>query len=248
MFRGVPTHNGGLLAAYLKPALAKTSMMSQPLSKKRKFVASTKRATSVPRPVATRGIPNAAHVSLKYADARIVTSSGGITGIYVYRLNSLFDPDLTGTGQQPAGFDEYANLYHRYLVRTCHIDVEIQDTTGISSFAVVSAGNTSSSPTDVTDMRAKMSNPYSWHGTFLASAKVIRFVKKLDLAQITGVTKTKYNSDDKYQATVTNNPDEVIDLTIAHIGSAGAGNVAALYKVVLTYNVMFFDRKDLALS
>lgn len=203
---------------------------------------------AVPRPVSRRGIPDSASIMLTYSDLKLAVSSGGVPGGHVYRLNSLFDPDQAGVGLQPAGFDEYANLYNRYLVKMCEVDIEIQDTSGISSVCCVSAGNTSSLPGSVDEMRAKMSNPYCWHGTFYAGAKVVRIKRKIDLAKLTGVTKTKYNADDKYQSSVTNNPSEILDLAISHVASALSGNVSALYKVVLNFDVYFYDRKDLALS
>jgi hypothetical protein len=43
---------------------------------------------------------------------------------YVYRLNSLFDPDQTGVGGQPDGFDQLKALYGRY--RVIAVDVEVQ--------------------------------------------------------------------------------------------------------------------------
>lgn len=35
---------------------------------------------------------------------------------YVFRLNSLYDPNETGTGHQPRGYDELAAIYNSYTV------------------------------------------------------------------------------------------------------------------------------------
>ena len=47
-----------------------------------------------------------------YIDVR---RSNGIAKQYM-RMNSLFDPDQTGTGHQPYYFDQFAALYNRYTV------------------------------------------------------------------------------------------------------------------------------------
>lgn len=43
----------------------------------------------------------------------------------IFRLNSLYDPDYSGTGQQPYGFDQMASLYRKYKVNGVKIDVTI---------------------------------------------------------------------------------------------------------------------------
>lgn len=42
----------------------------------------------------------------------------GIAGCasYVYSLNGLYDPDISGVGGQPTGFDQYMALYGKYTV------------------------------------------------------------------------------------------------------------------------------------
>lgn len=43
-------------------------------------------------------------------------SGVGAPGTYSYRMNSMYDPDLTSTGHQPYGFDEMMVLYTYYQV------------------------------------------------------------------------------------------------------------------------------------
>lgn len=41
---------------------------------------------------------------------------GGTASYYVYNLSSLFDPNRTGIGHQPIGFDEMMGIYQYYTV------------------------------------------------------------------------------------------------------------------------------------
>lgn len=60
---------------------------------------------------------------LTYVDT--ITMNPGVSAIasHTFRANSLFDPDLTGTGHQPLGRDEYALRYNHYRVVSSTIKV-----------------------------------------------------------------------------------------------------------------------------
>lgn len=58
-----------------------------------------------------------------YHDAFILNSTTGILANQVFRAGSIFDPDFTGTGHQPRGHDQWAQLYHKYLVIGARISV-----------------------------------------------------------------------------------------------------------------------------
>ncbi len=58
---------------------------------------------------------------LRYVD--VVSINPGAAGLatHTWRANSIFDPDLTGTGHQPLMRDEYALLYGQYRVLSTKI-------------------------------------------------------------------------------------------------------------------------------
>lgn len=61
------------------------------------------------------GIPLSRTVKLRYsAQVSMNNPIGG--AVHNFRANSLFDPDLTGVGSQPLGFDQMAALYNHYVV------------------------------------------------------------------------------------------------------------------------------------
>lgn len=55
------------------------------------------------------------------------TSSSAFGPEYVMAINNLFDPNFSGGGHQPQGFDQLAALYKRYTVLVCDIDVTFSD-------------------------------------------------------------------------------------------------------------------------
>lgn len=52
----------------------------------------------------------------RYCDQIELNATSGVPAVYSFRANSLFDPDYTGTGHQPIGFDQLMNFYTHYTV------------------------------------------------------------------------------------------------------------------------------------
>lgn len=61
------------------------------------------------------GFPNSKLVKLRYVEHFTLDYVASIPE-YRFRANSIFDPNLTGTGHQPMGRDQWAELYSRYIV------------------------------------------------------------------------------------------------------------------------------------
>ncbi len=68
--------------------------------------------------------PKALSGILPYASiGNTIVGTTGATGVQIYSANGMYDPDVTITGHQPRGFDNYMALYDHYLVRKCHLEV-----------------------------------------------------------------------------------------------------------------------------
>jgi len=81
---------------------------------------------------------------LRYYEAVSISTSGTV-GAYVFSANGLFDPNITGTGHQPMGFDQIMLSYEHYCVLQARINVVAQNTstTGTPQIVVqLAASNT----------------------------------------------------------------------------------------------------------
>ena len=111
------------------------------VGRKRRF--SRKKRRNAPIVRVNRGVsvtPDAILVKMRYPQGILLSGGAGFAG-NVFRGNSLFDPDLTGVGNQPFGFDEWKNLYNRYQVyaSSCKVVARSNQSTasGLAMLAIV---------------------------------------------------------------------------------------------------------------
>jgi len=130
--------------------------------------------------------------------------------VQTFRLNSLYDPDETGAGTQPVGFDEIMALYTYYRVEK----VRVKITAVSAGSAAIIAAQLSQSGTDPTQITAMAANNTGRAeliaGTYGMNRSVI--VYDVDIKDYLGL---KSNIDDNLMAQSSASPTRVVHL---HIG------------------------------
>lgn len=64
-------------------------------------------------------------VKMRYNDQVTLVTTGGVISQYIFSANGIFDPNITGTGHQPYGFDQYAAIYNHYQVVASTITLSV---------------------------------------------------------------------------------------------------------------------------
>ena len=67
-------------------------------------------------------MPDQMFIKLKYATSYRITAAQFHK---VFSGNGLYDPDVSGVGHQPLGFDQWMTLYNRYRVYASRIVVNV---------------------------------------------------------------------------------------------------------------------------
>lgn len=71
------------------------------------------------------GFPKNKTVMMRYCSlATYSTASGGVINQY-WSANNLYDPDFTGTGHQPLGYDQWTQFYNHNIVKKAKITVTV---------------------------------------------------------------------------------------------------------------------------
>lgn len=84
------------------------------------------------------GLPTILTCKLKYhADITLDIGAAGILAQHTFTANSCYDPDSTGTGQQPRCFDQIMTMYDHFVVLWSKITVKFCPRPDLTSPATV---------------------------------------------------------------------------------------------------------------
>jgi len=188
-------------------------------------------------PVATR-----LRTKLKYS-AQITPATIPVYE-YLFNLNSLFDPDRTGTGHQPLGFDQLKTLYNRYRVYKVHYNCNWITTTSDPVMIIMVPTNDAGGLGSLETALESYSARHSKAGNVYTPCTIAGSV---DLAVLNGKTRQQYADDDTTQAVIGSSPSELFILH-ACFASLSVSNVTGYAVVNLTFECEFSDPIQLSAS
>lgn len=201
-------------------------------------------------------IPIIGFKKLRYHDTMALNLINTFQAQKKYSLNGLYDPDITGIGHQPLGFDQMMGLYNKYCVLGAKVTILgrpgstsnsypmnlVVEQSQLSSLSYQSASqawekNTckivtfNSSYQDVYVPQQKLGLNFSAKKTFRAR----------DRNQLISV--------DHYNGDSSSNPDQQQFMYVTYLGQGDQQTTASLYvDVTIEYIVAFHDRKNILQS
>lgn len=81
---------------------------------KRRKTARKQNNSVIPRPL--KCFPNSMKLTMRYCDNITIPNHNAGAGPYVFRMNSIYDPDHTSVGHQPRFHDQVSAIYSKYCV------------------------------------------------------------------------------------------------------------------------------------
>lgn len=238
--------------AYTQPPSRKRARnVSLVVAKKKRKIQGRKTSRLVIRQIG-QIVPDQLVTSLTYAS--VVQFSPGVGAEdRQFNLNSIFDPDRSGTGHQPMGRDQLTNFYNRYRVSDCRWVVDVMPGAGTGAICSVIIPNNETTSLS-SNIETAMETPYAqykWSNHLATSAATdqrhLQQRGSMHLAKLYGVSDAAQKADDRFQAENGSNPTET---AILHCLTVNIDGQAAVYtlSVKLIYTVVMFDRVQLAAS
>lgn len=191
-------------------------------------------------------IPQRYIVKMKYAENFTPGNSSGQCPWRI-NLNSIFDPNRTGTGHQPYAHDTFQTLYNRYRVIKCSYRITAISSTGVPIQVAALPANEEFAATSLADYRENPRAKYMVQGV----GAPIKFLSgNVNLPSLTGRTKSQYMADDRYQAQFGSSPPELMVLNINSqaMDETLLVTTGTTYQLTLVYTVECFDPKNLIQS
>lgn len=184
---------------------------------------------------------------LRYHTTVTVTVTAGAVGTHVFRANDLFDPDYTGTGHQPMGFDQMMVFYNHFAVSNCRIIVNITNTASTFMHAGIRL-DASATPLTSADQILEFGgityDAFEAKSTYGAS-KTLK--STVDIAKIQGIPRQNITTDPNLRGDAGTSP---VEITYWHLlawdpsGTSGAVS----FDVTLEFLSYFMEPRDASVS
>jgi hypothetical protein len=205
------------------------------------------------------GFPDRKAVRMRYADLIFLDASAlgsGVPTIHHFRANSVYDPDLTGTGHQPRGFDEHAALYDHYTVigskirATFESDVDNRSTAGQYCFLMLQ--DTAGTPTNLVDILEEGDrNKIGYRPLNSVTGKSVSLTKKFSPYKLFGIPKKdSLISNADLTPQVGSNPPEDAIFTVGVISNRTTSTdpPKLVCRVEIEYIVLFSEKRPMPSS
>lgn len=183
------------------------------------------------------------------------TIDPGVSGAavsYDYGANCLYDPNITGVGHQPTGFDQMMAFYNKYYVTRCKAIVAFRGTDATYNTTVGLYVSRGSFPTDLVEI---IENGNGSNGLLLPASSTYSngctavLSVDIDVPKEFGVTKTNYLNQLDMAGTVSSNPANILYLYLwAGQPQAVDVSLVSIDYIRLEYTVCFKEIKSLAIS
>jgi hypothetical protein len=175
------------------------------------------------------------------------TTAGAITSTQVFRANDLFDPDLTGTGHQPMGFDQMMTWYNHFAVISAKIVIVCKNTAS-SAPTVCLRVDADQTPLTVIDRIVEVggcvTEDLEIKGSYGANRKLELSV---NIPKLQGVSRSALTADANLRGTAAASPAEVSYFHITMWDTAGTtGSMEC--DVLLEQLAVFFEPRDITES
>lgn len=196
------------------------------------------------------GFPATKVVNMRYVAQVSLTSDTGTMGRYVFRANSCYDPDYTGTGSQPRGFDQWGSFYQSYTVIGSKIRMYCNDSNQTTNtfpflFGVQLTTDLASVSTNYIDIVEQGREKFCIYNRNQNAKRGIS--KGFSMKKLFNLTNVRDNQQE-HGAHWGNNPTEVAYFTVWQQPQDKASTMTNNYLIIMDFSVLMSEPVNLPAS
>lgn len=189
-------------------------------------------------------LPRRLFTRLTYATEN-KNQSVSVPTVVQFAANGLFDPDLTGIGHQPMGYDQLIAIYQDYRVHAVKFTVELTtQTAAVPGLFAIGAHGSSGTPANMSE--AMEDRSYKHRMTEPYRPTRLSFFRKIPT--IFGKSKYMTNGEAAFSAGSGANPSTLGYLNLMMASQDETASCLYKYRVIITYYTEFNNLRDLAAS
>lgn len=215
-------------------------------TKNRRYAIVRKKRLGIPRHLI---VPDRKLVRLRYVDAVNINPGIGAVATNTYSANGLYDVDITGTGHQPLGFDQWMAFYDHYTVLGSKCIVRFWNGTAASpAIGFINLNDDSTMSTTLSTIAEQPNTKRRALAISGAGGSTQVVLSKGFSAKRFFGNKNPMGDDEQAGSAAANPTEQAYYICGAYPldHAADLGNISM--EVEIQYTVMLHERKDLAQS
>ncbi len=188
-----------------------------------------------------------------YYDSRFeMTGVGGVLQVHYFRANDVYDPDATGTGHQPVGFDQAMLFWEQFAVFSSKISVTFRSNTADGLRVGVFLNPDQTNPT-ITQI---MENGYCKSAVVCGTTSVglgFHTYKTVNLScnnvkYFQMKNKEMYFANPNFIGNAASSPTELVYFGVFSFNQLTTSTADVLFDVELSYDVRFQEPRKISSS
>lgn len=194
-------------------------------------------------------LPLSKTVKLTYYDQNNFSTGAVLAGNYIFTANGLYDPNITGTGHQPMGFDQMMLFYEHYTVTLSKITVNFYNNDADDSVVVgilVAPDATPETVFSKLNENGLLVKKWLSPQTSGSPAAKCSLAIKANISKING--KKDVRSEDDFRGDVAANPLEQTYYHLFAYNQVTVNVVNVCFEVLLEYTAIFTEPRKMIQS
>jgi hypothetical protein len=183
------------------------------------------------------GFPDKLKTTLRYHANGLLQSVSGSVAQYVFRWNSIFDPDYTSAGHQPLYHDTYGAIYDHYAVVSARARIRFLGRGSANTFVSVNLDDDVTASVTGDTLAEQSHGVHDILGFATGGAANLDFNVSWDCEKVLGIN--PYASE-SYKTAFGTNPSEISTLVLTAI-ALGGGSTDTDFDIELEFDCLFTE-------